>query len=102
MEIGLFPAGEPLVFLKDIKIHVVAHVAFGCLLQRLIVPRIIAAVPQCLIDDPAASLRMADISVKLGQIPARLRFRAQLGQRALVCGHLSQIVPLMRVCLKIK
>ena len=69
-ERGLFATWEALVFLKDIQVHVVAHVAFGCFLQRLVVPGKIAAVAQGFVDYPATGLRMAHGGVELGKVPA--------------------------------
>src|SRR5690606_18392260 len=39
----LFPAGKTFVFFQHVQVHVVAHVAFGGGAQRLIIPRVVAA-----------------------------------------------------------
>jgi hypothetical protein len=57
---------------------VVAHVAFGRLLQRLEIPRVIRAVAQRLIDDQAAGLAGADIGIKTVKVPQGAGFVLQV------------------------
>src|SRR5690606_426105 len=59
-------------FLEIVEVHVVAHVALGCLLQRLVIPGIIAAVAQRLVDHPAPRLAFAHGCIEGGHVPARL------------------------------
>ena len=81
-----FPARKTFVFFQHVQIHVVAHVALGCLLQRLVIPRVIIAAAQRLVNHPSAGLRLANFGVIARQIPTRLRFRPQGGQRAGMAG----------------
>src|SRR5690242_19702332 len=66
----LFAPRKPLALLEDVEVHVVAHVALGCLLQRLEVPRVVGTVAQRRIDDPAARLALAHGGVEGGHVPA--------------------------------
>ena len=71
-------------------------------MQRLVVPRVIAAVAQRLVDDPAAGLRLAHIGVETGKIPAGLGLGAQVRQRVLMCVMVRQIGQFLRVAVHIE
>jgi hypothetical protein len=64
------PRGKRWLSSSDVEIHVVAHVALRGLLQRLEIPREVAAVAQRLVDHPAPRLAGAHLGVEGVQIPA--------------------------------
>ena len=54
----LFATRETLVFLDIVEVHVIAHVTFAGLLQRLVIPRVIPALAQRLVNNPPARLSL--------------------------------------------
>ena len=80
----------------------IAHVAFGGLLQRLVIPRVIATLPQRLVDDPAAGLTGADIGVISGKVPTGFGLGAQGLQGSGMGRILRQIAQLLGVGLQIE
>ena len=75
----------------------IAHVAFGCFLQRLIIPREVGAVAQGFVDHPPTCLRMAHVGVELGEVPAFFGFCLDRCQRALVIGVIGEVREFVRV-----
>ena len=71
-------------------------------MQRLVIPGVIAAPTQRLVDHPAAGLTLAHGGVKGGEFPARLGFGAQRGERARVRRVIGEIGQLMRVVFKVE
>ena len=67
---GLLPPWKPFAFFQCVQVHVVAHVTLGCGAQGLVVPWVVGAVAQGLVDHPAAGLGLAHVLVVLGQVPA--------------------------------
>ena len=80
----------------------VAHEAFGRLLQRLIVPRIVCAVPERVVDDVPPGLGLAHLGVVACKVPARLGLGLQLGPGALMRRGFGKVRQLVRISLKVK
>ena len=80
----LFASWEPLGFLEHIQVHVVAHVTFGCFLERLVVPGVIPALTQGFVNDPAARLAGADLGIETIKVPARIGPGAKIIQHLLM------------------
>src|SRR5689334_9258763 len=68
-------------FFEIVEVHVVAHVALRSFLQRLVVPRVVCAVSQRLIDDPAPCLAFAHGGVEVVHVPAGIAHRLESAQR---------------------
>jgi hypothetical protein len=81
---------------------VVAHIALGSLLERLVIPRVIGPVAQRLVDDPPPRLTFAHLGVEGGEIPACFGLGAELVERALVRRIVRKVAKLLRVGLQIE
>src|SRR6218665_2368963 len=79
--IVLFPAWIAFGLFEIVEVHVVAHVALGGLLQRLVIPGVIGAVAQRLVDDPAPRLAFAHGGVKGFHVPAGIAHFLEGAQR---------------------
>src|SRR5262245_46413276 len=92
-----FAAWKPLIFFQHVQIHVIAHVALGSSLQRLIVPWVIGSMAQRRIDDLPACLAFAHRRVENVEIPARPNLGGQFIQNASMCGIAGEIDQFVRV-----
>src|SRR6185312_15438373 len=64
-------SGKTFLFFEHVEVHVVAHIALGCLLQRLEFPRVVGPVAQRRIDHPAGRLAGPHGGVEGWHVPAR-------------------------------
>ncbi len=80
----------------------IAHVALGRVAQRLVIPGVIPALAQRLVDDEPARLAGPHLGVELVQIPQSVGFFTQILQRFLMFRNIRQVVQLVRIGLQIE
>ncbi|EKE44619.1 preprotein translocase, SecA subunit [Oceaniovalibus guishaninsula JLT2003] len=98
----LFAAREALRFLQHVQVHVVAHVSFRRLAQRLEIPRVIPALAQPFIDDQPPRLAAAHIGIETVQIPPVVRHAAKSRQRLGMVGIGGKVRHLVRVGIEVE